>query len=197
MASDANGRLVVPAWSDDGIVKALVNDDGRIEVTIGEATATLDVNLKSSDITLDVEEQSPLTSIQAQLYAWINSAWHKQPILRGYSGVARSYLSKVSTGAGATYAETGACPADYIRVMEGFTVRHNQATVRHLWAGVNTGAVYCNFRAYQNCAQNLFYGEGVSITCEEGEKFFVGGVAAGAGETFSGYYVCRQIYIGG
>lgn len=197
MASDPNGNIVVPCWSDDGIVKAIVNDDGRIEVTLGESTVTLDVNLKSSDITLDVEEQSPLTSIQAQLYAWINSAWHKQPILRGYSGVGRSYLSKVSTGAGVTYAETGACPADYIRVVEGFTVRHNAGAVRHLWAGVWNGSTYCNAVAYQNCTGLLFYGGPVSITCEEGEKFFVGGVAGGVGETFSGYYVCRQIYIGG
>lgn len=54
MASLANGVMRVPVWSDDGEIKPVVNDSGYIPVSLETATGTYDVNLKSSDITLNV-----------------------------------------------------------------------------------------------------------------------------------------------
>lgn len=197
MTSLAEGKLVLPVWADDDVIKPIVDDNGRIKITLGEATVTIDVNIESTDITLPVEEQSPLTTIQAQSYGWVTGDWHKNPILRGYSSVARSYLTATSSGAGWIRAETGACPSDYIRVVEGFTMQHNGAAAQPMVAGVWNTTIYCGVRAYVNCTPSMYYGEGLSVTMAEGEKFYISAYAAGAGVVVSGYYVCRQIYIGG
>jgi len=83
MVSQAKGMLVVPVWCDDGEIKPIINDDGRILCVLDSSKITLSVNLETSDITLPVAEQSPLSSIQAQSYGWDTSAWHKNPITWG------------------------------------------------------------------------------------------------------------------
>ena len=192
MGSDANGKIVVPVWSDDGVVKPVIDDNGRITVSLGESTITIDINLKSSDITLDVEEQTPLTSIQAQGYTYVAGAWHKQPFLRGYTTIARSYMIATATGAGWVRAVSGAVPAGYIRVIEGFTMKHSDAAVKHMVAGVWNTTTYCGTIAYQACTPNVFYGESIDLTLREGEKFFISAEVSAAGKTVAGYFVARQ-----
>jgi hypothetical protein len=197
MVSKVDGNLIVPCWVDDDVVKALVDDNGRVTVQIGGTDVTLDINLESSDITLPVEEQSPLTSIQSQLYGWVTNAWHKIAMVRGYSSCARSYLTQTSTGAGWVRAVTGACPANYIRVLEGFSAYHDDVGAITLSAGIYSGGTYYIAKTFQNCARTTWYGDSMDLTCEEGDKFFIGAQVSAAGKTVLGYYLCRQIYIGG
>lgn len=197
MPSEAEGRIVVPVWVDGDVVKALIGDDGYMPVTIKNWLATQDVNIVGCDITVPVSTTDTSSSVRANSYGWVSSNWHKNTIQRGYSDVARSYLTATSTAGGSVYAETGVVPTDYIRVIEGCSVRHSAAAARHLWAGVWNGSSYFITLAYQSCAQYLFYGQPIDLTLKEGEKFFIGMNAGGAGETVSGYYACRQIYIGG
>lgn len=172
MASDANGKIVVPCWSDDGIVKAIVNDDGRIEVTLGESTVTLDVNLKSSDITLPTEEQSPLSSIEAQAYGWVSTAWQKQPILLGYSSVVRRYAIGIATGAGVTRAYTTAVPSDYLWVVTGYIVTHNDTAAKNVTMGVFDTVSHVGCDAYQAATPNIWYGGQCFQILRETEKFY-------------------------
>jgi hypothetical protein len=197
MVSKADGKLIIPCWVDDDVVKALVDDNGRITVQLAGSDITLDVNLESSDITLPVEEQSPLTTIQARSYGWVNGDWHKNPIIRGYSSVARSYLTATSTGAGWVYAYTGAVPENYIRVIEGFTMQHSDPAAQAMRAGVWNTVTNVATIAYQNCPQYVYYGDSIDLTIQQDEKFFISAYAAGVGVVVSGYYACRQIYIGG
>lgn len=54
MGSVAKGKLIVPVWCDDGEIKPIVDDSGLVPVTMSFAGLTFDVNLESSDITLNV-----------------------------------------------------------------------------------------------------------------------------------------------
>jgi len=196
MASEPEGRIIVPVWVDAGVVKALINDSGRLPVSLDGTNVTQDINLASSDITLPVSEQTPLTTIQSQRYGWVASAWHKEAIQRGFSNVARSYLTATSTAAGWVYAYTGVCPSGYIRVVEGFTMQHSNAVAQTMRAGVWNTVTNVGTVAYQNCPQYVYYGGPIDLTLTEGEKFFIAAYASGAGITVNGYYAARQIEVG-
>lgn len=117
MASQAKGYLLVPVWCDDGVIKALVNDDGRLPVSIDGGVAKIDVNLKTSSITLPTQEASPLTSIIAQLETYIGAAYVKQAPIWGYT---RAYAEAVifpCTEAGTKVIATTDVDADYVRVV--------------------------------------------------------------------------------
>lgn len=59
MVSEPKGLMYIPVWVDDGVIKALVLDDGSLPVT----------------------ESTPLTSIQARLYGDLNDVWEKVHVL--------------------------------------------------------------------------------------------------------------------
>lgn len=81
MTSLPKGKIVVPVWSDDEEIKALTNDDGRIPVNV---------------------ENLP-TTIDSQGYGWDGSAWHKLPLVWGYSDI-QSYVFSYTFVAGGNYA---------------------------------------------------------------------------------------------
>lgn len=197
MVSEPEGRIVVPVWVDDDVVKALINDSGYMPVNVQNWLATQDVRITGCTITVPVSTSESTSTQRAYSYRWVNSAWHKNPMGRGYTNVARSYLTATSTGAGWVYAYTGATPTDYIRVIEGFTMQHSDPAGQPMRAGVWNTVTNVSTLAYQNCGQYVYYGEPIDLTIAEDEKFFIAAYAAGAGVVVSGYYACRQIYIGG
>lgn len=207
MASDANGVLVVPVWSDGGTVKPVVNDDGRIDVTIGAALVTqdvnikssdidvpvsvdaqgitLDINLKSSDITLNVEEQSPLTTIETKAHGYVGGAWQNQPMIFGYTDTVRVTATNTSTGTGIINATCTAVPSGYVHVITGFLTNHNDAAARDVSIGVWTGsAQYCGYVVTQAVsAQN--YGDTVHIVLKVGESLLARCYMSVAGKTLN------------
>lgn len=121
MASEPKGYIRVPVWVDGGVVKPLVNDDGRIPVLLDLSSITLDVNLKSSDITLGVTESTPLTSIQARLYGWDGTDWNKQGHTWNYFDTYGVYAEADDVAAGNRIMLFGQVPAGYIYVLTGVT----------------------------------------------------------------------------
>lgn len=207
MASDANGVLIVPVWSDGGTVKPVVNDDGRIDVTIGESVITqdvniassdidvpvsidaqditLDINLKSSDITLAVAEQSPLSSIQAQGYGWDLTAWRKLPMLFGYSGVVRQYGVATSTGAGTYRVVCTAVPTGWLYVMEGFIVAQTDTVNRGIKIGVYNGTSYYGTTTVPVAVPSGWYGHPIHMVMKEDEQFYAECYFSAAGKVLS------------
>jgi len=135
MASEAQGLIYVPVWVDAGVIKALVDDNGRIPVQLGASGITLDVNLESSDITLNTEEQSPLTSIQAQGYGYDGSAWKKQGMIWAYKDTYNEYVSDLSTVAGTVTLQGTAVPAGEVWVITGLTAVGYSASMNQLAVG--------------------------------------------------------------
>ena len=169
MASDANGILQVPIWSDNGVAKPLINDDGRVPVKVEESSVTQDVNIVSSDIdvpvsldaatidvpisidaqtvTVEVEEQSPLTEIQAQAYGWDLTVWRKLAMLWGYTD---RYVYDLSGTATAVYywATTPVVAAGYIFVVQGVYIRNNSKAGTSQVIQFQAGGVVYHFGAY-------------------------------------------------
>ncbi len=103
------GYIIIPCWSDGGEVKPIIDDNGKIPVTLSSIATTVDVNLKSStitlpvsleslpftpsvnlassDITLNVAEQNFPTTINSYNHGYISGAWQKSPFLFGISDV--------------------------------------------------------------------------------------------------------------
>jgi len=115
MASEPKGYLVVPVWCDGGIIKAITDNNGRIPVSLGASGITLDVNLESSDITLPTQEQSPLTSLIAQLESYIGAAYVKQAPIWGYSVSANERVSDSSDGSNPYTLTFTSVPSGYVR----------------------------------------------------------------------------------
>lgn len=79
MVSEAKGIMYVPVWVDGGVIKALVLDTGAIPTTETDPITALDVTLQSTDITLKVSEQSPITDLPVRLYTYYNGSWQNAP----------------------------------------------------------------------------------------------------------------------
>jgi len=141
MASQAKGYLILPVWCDDGVIKPLVNDDGRIPVSIGESSITIDVNLESSDITLLTEEQSPLTYIQARQYGWHGSSWKPAGIPLNFESRIGQSGSHTATSTDTYTMDIGSPPANKLWVIQAMTCRNldSVTTVRFVAEKVTTG----------------------------------------------------------
>lgn len=63
----AEGYLVVPVWSDSGEIKPVIDNDGKIPVTLSGITGTVNVNLESSDITLPVSLSGIPTVLEVEI----------------------------------------------------------------------------------------------------------------------------------
>jgi hypothetical protein len=213
MASEPNGEIRIPVWVDGDVVKPVVNDDGRIPITIGEITVTPDVNIKSSDIdvpvsidaasidvpisidsqtiTVDVAEQSPLTSIQAQLYGWDLSNWHKLPMLWGFTDILHESVSATSTASGATTVYTTAVSAGYVHIYTAYGVLHTAAAPSDVFVRkyVNPNFYMCEVQA--SLAANRWQGGQINIIVGAGEQLSATFTATVSGETIylqvSGY----------
>lgn len=164
MVSEPNGQLRILVWVDDDEVKALVDNNGRLPVTVGEITVTQDVNIKSSDIdvpvtidaatinvpidiqaasiTVPTQEQNPLTSIQSQAYGWDTSNWHKLAMLWGYTDRYHEALDTTATGAFETLPGT-VVAAGYVFVLQAAYLVNNTTgpttqTIRVIKSGGGT-----------------------------------------------------------
>jgi hypothetical protein len=127
MASEAKGLLWVPIWVDDGVVKALVLDTGALPVTETDPITEVTATLAATTITLKVAEQTPLTSIQAQAYGYIDSSWQKQAMLWGYTDRLAERLTHTKVGAGTYNMDFTAVPAGYVFVVTAIS-SYNSAT---------------------------------------------------------------------
>jgi len=124
MTSEPKGYLVLPVWCDSGIIKALVDDDGRIPVQLGGSDLTLDVNLETSDITLPTAEQSPLTYIQARQYGYHDSAWISSGVPLNYSARKSGSGSHTAVSTSSYTMDMGSPSAGTLWVVQALTARN-------------------------------------------------------------------------
>jgi len=80
MASEAKGLMYIPVWVDDGVIKVLINDAGRMPVEEMSPVTSVDANIFFCEVTLPVSEQTPLTNIQARLYTHYGGTWTPVPV---------------------------------------------------------------------------------------------------------------------
>lgn len=205
MVSEPNGQLRILVWIDDDEVKALVDNNGRLPVTVGEITVTQDVNIKSSDIdvpvtidaatinvpidiqaasvTVPTQEQNPLTSIQSQAYGWDTSNWHKLPMLWGYTGPVLQSVSAVATGAGALVVNAPVAAAGYVNVYTGYGWAHNVGVNRDMFLRVTSGASNYIFEVERNLPSGRWGGRQVHAVCAPGDNISAVTTAVAAGDT--------------
>lgn len=107
MASEPKGILRVPAWYDgtNDALKALVNDNGYVPVSIEEQNINLDT----------------------QLHVYDSSAWVKSPIIFGYTDRWCEQKNDSGIAAGDHVHIFDAVPAGYIYVVN-MTGSYNSAT---------------------------------------------------------------------
>jgi hypothetical protein len=204
MASDANGALRVPVWSDGGIVKPIVNDDGRLPISVEESLVTQDVNIASSDIdvpvsidaatidvpisieacklTLPVQEQSPLTSIQAQGYGWDLTNWRKLPMIWGISSNLLVAQNATAVGAGGFYASESAVPTGYVYVYTAASIAQVTGAAADVQIGIHIGGLYYWIEAWQSCANGKWYGRQIHFILTAGQNLLATTIAVAAGD---------------
>lgn len=172
MASQADGRIVVPVWSDGGVIKALIDDNGRVVVQLAGSDITLDVNIETSDITLPVEEQSPLTNIEARGYGWDGSNWRKNPMIWGYSDTISQYGEGTAAAAAIIRAFCATPPAGQVYVYQGYNAMHNDGVNRSIFIGVYNGVSYYGVKVYQTAVSGSWYGDPLEIVVKNGEQLY-------------------------
>lgn len=204
MASDANGILVVPVWSDDGVGKPLVNDVGQVPVAVDGGSGTIDVNIKSSDIdvpvtidaatidvpvsidaaTIDVpvEVDAAVSSIQGQAYGWDTAAWHKLAMLWGFTGPVYQSQTAVSTGATFWAVYCPVAPAGYVYVMTGYAVAHNCGVARDVQIRVTYAGTSYIFEIQAGLGSGLWRGGHIHAVLAPGAQLSVGTTATAAGQ---------------
>lgn len=204
MASEADGELRVPIWSDGGDAKPLVNDSGRIPVAVDESNVTQDVNIKSSDIdvpvsieaanidvpvsidaaTIDVpvEVDAAASSIQSQCYGWDTANWHKLAMLWGFTGPVYQSQTAVSTGAAFFAVYCPVAPAGYVYVMTGYAVAHNCGVARDVQIRVTYAGTSYIFEVQGGLASGLWRGGHIHAVLAPGAQLSVGTTATAAGQ---------------
>ena len=98
MASEPKGKIIIPVWYDGTLdeIKALITDNGRVPVSIDEENVDLDVHLHTYD----------------------GSAWHKSPLVFGYTDRLYQSLGLASAPAGANILSTSLVPAGEVWRLE-------------------------------------------------------------------------------
>lgn len=113
MVSEAKGQILIPAWVDDGVVKPLVLDDGTVPTT----------------------EQSPLTSIDAQIQGYLDGSWQKQNMLWGYAGKYDEREEAFNVAAGDVFMTFSIVPAGELWVVTTFSTHPDQSNCTHVYMG--------------------------------------------------------------
>lgn len=183
MTSRPEGRIVVPVWVDDDIVKALIDANGRMPVNVENWVAQQDVRITGCTITVPVVSEYTSSSIASYRYGWVDSAWRKAPLPLGFSDVTRGANQGTTTGAGQFYVTLPSPSSGEIYVYRGIAMLHNDPTARQMQAGVYDGASYYRGLSYASCAQSVWYGDPIDWVVESGEQLFVTAWFAAAGAT--------------
>ena len=106
--SEAKGFIVIPAWVDSGQVKPLADNSGYFTVNIAEW----------------------LTSIQAQVYGYINSAWQKQPMQWGFTDTYLGTVTGTADGSSPFYVSLPAIASGYVAKVTHIVLVHNDTAAR-------------------------------------------------------------------
>jgi len=124
MTSKPKGEITVPVWSDDDEVKALVDDGGRIPVSIEAITPPVNV----------------------QSFGWDLTAWRKSALLWGYTDRYLEAILETDASTGYNQLQTSAVPAGYIYVIQTMAARNvnNNPTNVFLMVSDGTTAVPVN-----------------------------------------------------
>lgn len=102
MTSLPKGKIVVPVWSDDDEIKALVNDEGNIPVVVESYTPAPD----------------------SRIHGWDGDTWRKLPLMWGYYDRWAESLSDTKAADGTFSKGSAAVPEGYVYVVQGVTTRN-------------------------------------------------------------------------
>lgn len=106
-------------------------------------------------------------------YGWIGSAWHKNPLLMGYSGVVRDQQSDTNLDAGTNTLDSDTVPAGEVWVLTNISYRYvGTVTNCSLYVTIYDGstATYLSSKAAGTVASALFYNVEGPIVLAAGEK---------------------------
>ena len=97
MTSQVKGVLIVPVWVDEDRVKPLVDDDGRLPVSVEAITVSQDVHI----------------------HGWDGTQWRKLGLLFGYSDVYAGYAENLNLPAVVGEVAGSTVPAGEVWVVYG------------------------------------------------------------------------------
>jgi hypothetical protein len=170
MTSKAEGYLIVPVWSDGGVIKPLADDNGRIVTQLGGSDITLNINIKTSDITVDVEEQSPLTSIEGQSYGYDGSTWRKNNLVWGYNDRWLEQVNATVTVAGWNFLETAAVPSGYVYVLAAYAAVNQTRDPTSIMLGINISGARYYVKRTATPGANIYVDWSVAAPFKVGDK---------------------------
>ncbi len=105
----------------------------------------------------------------ARLYAWISGQWFKQPMILGYSGVAK-YDYGLAAPSGATYERDGtAVPAGEIWVLQHASMWNEADTIASMAIYLNSISYYTPLVVANNPSANTAVIWNGSLVMEEGD----------------------------
>lgn len=148
MTSLPKGQTAVLVWSDDDELKALVNDDGEIPVSV---------------------ENFP-TTIQSRAYGWDGATWRKSSLLWGFSERWSQWLGETKDGDGQFSKSSTAVPVGYIYVIQAAYIKNETGARGAAYFRAYDGGIYHPVVGALTPAQNeitTLYGP---FVLEEGDK---------------------------
>lgn len=95
MASEAEGYIIVPVWSDGGVVKPLINDNGELPTILDPTTSDTFTRLQGWDLT----------------------NWRKLPLLWGYTDNLLETDANPTAPAGTNILSCGPAGSGYVWVV--------------------------------------------------------------------------------
>lgn len=163
MVSDSNGKLVVPVWSDSGVVKPVINDDGRVSVSIGESSVTLETGIRTWDLT----------------------NWNKQATLLGFTSRSLQNISVVSVGAGPFNINSSQIATGWVYVFTGVAVMHTIAVASDVMIRARSGPNYYVFHVFPAVPINAWRGDQINCVLQAGDRLDAMSTATAAAETLT------------
>lgn len=145
-----------------------------------ETDGSLHVHLESYEGTLLIQQYMP-SLLQPGMNAYDGAAWHKQPLIWGFTDRWGERATGVSTGGAATNALTIAVPAGYVYKLEGWTIEHNDTGAKTVYLSCVSSSVTVQMYSSQSFAQNTqVYGVNQFTLIEDDQiQFTVWGLVSG------------------
>jgi hypothetical protein len=137
MTSKPHGRIVIPVWSDDGVIKALVDDTGKVPVDADISGQTVDISGQTVDIsgqtvdisgqTVDIDGQDvhvDNTSLICSIYTLYAGALRRNPFIFGFSDDAGESITDTNLSGGTNTLDGGTVPAGELWVVRQWQARY-------------------------------------------------------------------------
>lgn len=148
------------------------------------ATDELDIVFDGQNVDVEVTQTTP-ADLCTGAHGWDGSAWHKLPMVWGYSEPWVEVVVGTAVGAGNAVAETVAVGAGYVHIGQIINIYHDVGANNYMSLQVHDGVDFIYLLEVPAATSGLIYQSLIPVTCPQPVQVQATLIAPGAGKTIT------------